>query len=181
MRSFWKTELPGESLGSCLRVIFGVWFLVFVYAALHDQVLIRIHPEHFTVWHYQIPFTTDLTLLAILYAFGASISPGLALGVALFFAGRFFSPPKKSVGWLLRGTWLVFVLTELCAAAAGLVAWKLGRGIFPSDLYPDYSEGIAITQSVQITAYLSGAIFSAILLAWTWISRVRAMKLEARA
>lgn len=181
MRSLWKSELPGESLGNCLRVILGVWFLVFVYAALHDQVLIRIHPEHFTVWHYQILFTTDLTLLAILYAFGASISPGLVLGVALFFAGRFFSPPKKSVGWLLRGTLVVFVLTELCAAAAGFAAWQLGRGIYPSDLYPDYSEGIAITQSVQITAYLSGAIFSGILLVWTWVSRVRGMTAEALA
>jgi hypothetical protein len=163
--------LPGESLRSCLATILGVWLLVFLYAAVHDQFLIRIHPEHFTVWHYRIPFTENLTLLALLYAFGGSISPGLFLGVVLYVSGRLFDLPKKKVSWLLSGTVWVIVASEVFAIAAGLLAWRMGRGIYPEFLYPDASAGLAITQSVQLTAYLAGAAFSALLMAWTWWSR----------
>jgi hypothetical protein len=164
--------LPGETLGTCLSTILGVWLMVFLYAAIHDQFLIRIHPEHFTVWHYEIPFTRDLSLLALLYAFGGSISPGLLLGTALYVAGRLFDLPKKSRRWIFLRVGLVIVVAEICAVAAGLLAWRTGRGVYPDFLYPDYSAGLAITQSVQLTAYLAGGFFSLLLLAWTWWSRL---------
>ena len=168
-----KQVLPGESLGTCLRVIFGVWLLVFLYAALHDQILIRIHPEHFTVWHYEIPWTRNLTVLALLYAFGGSVSPGLALGSMLYVSGRLFALPKKSVFWILWRVGLVIVLAEAAAIGAGLVAWRLGHGLYPDLLYPEDSAGLAITQSVQLTAYGAGAFFSLLLVVWTWWSRLR--------
>lgn len=76
-------------MGTCLSTILGVWLMVFLYAAIHDQFIMRIHHEHFTVWHYQIPFTRNLSLLALLYAFGGSISPGLSLGMVLYVVAGF--------------------------------------------------------------------------------------------
>lgn len=168
-----KQVLTGESLGTCLSTILGVWLMVFVYAAIHDQVIIRIHPEHFTVWHYEIPFTRDLSLLALLYALGGSISPGLFLGTVLYVTGRLFNLPKKSRSWIFVRVGLVIVLAEICAAIAGLAAWRMGRGVYPDFFYPDYSAGLAITQSAQLTAYLAGAFFSMLLVVGTWWSRIR--------
>lgn len=149
-------------------------------AAMHDQYLIRIHAEHFTVWHYRIPFTTNHTLLAILYALGASITPGLVLGTILFVAGRLFSPPKKSLRTIFAGVVLVALAVEICALMAGFLAWRQKKGIFPEILYPDDTAGLAITQSIQITAYLSGMVFSLILITWIWLSRLRALRSNAK-
>ncbi|WP_310820480.1 hypothetical protein [Stratiformator vulcanicus] len=55
---------------------------------MHDLVLIRIEPRHFTEFHYDIPWTRDLNLLAVLYASGASVSPGLFFGLLLYYCGR---------------------------------------------------------------------------------------------
>lgn len=152
--------LHGESQASFYQVVLGVWFLVWVFAALHDQYLIRIHPEHFTVWHYRIGWTSDYTLLAIAYAFGASITPGLVLGVVLYVVGRLFDRPKVRVRTILVGVVIVAVAVEVCALAAGFVAWQTGRPVYPEWLYPDESKGIFVTQSIQITAYLAGMVFS---------------------
>lgn len=162
------TRIEGEAWKTCLGTILGTWLIVWIFAALHNQYLIRIHPEHFTVWHYRIPLTPDHTLLAILYALGASITPGLVLGLCLYGSGRLFPPPKMPVGQILRGVAAVAVATEICALLAGFAAWRKQGGIYPADFYPDDTVGLGITQSIQITAYLSGAMFSLILLARVW-------------
>jgi hypothetical protein len=82
-----RTNVPGETWKTFLQVVLGVWLAVWFYAAVHNQYLIRIEPEHFTVWHYKMPL---------------------------------------------------------------------------------------ITQTIQITAYLSGAVFSLILIGWTWQRRALA-------
>src|SRR4051795_3038048 len=105
-------NLPGESWKSCLSTILGVWCVVWIYASLHDEYLIRIHPDHFLVWHYQVPFTSNHTLLALVYASGASVTPGLLLGICLYVSGRLFDLPKKSVRSILIGTIYVVVATE---------------------------------------------------------------------
>lgn len=169
----WQNNVPGESWASFGKVVYGVWLLVWLFAALHDQYLIRIYPEHFTVWHYQIPWIKDYTLLAIAYAFGASVTPGLALGVALYVVSRLFNRPKIPARAVFLGVFLVFVGVELSAITAGLIAWKTEREIYPEWLYPDTALGLIITQSIQITAYLSGMVLSATLIGWLWIKRGR--------
>ncbi len=175
----WQNNVPGESWASFGKVVFGVWFLVWVFAALHDQYLIRIYPEHFTLWHYQIPWIKDYTLLAIAYAFGASVTPGLMLGVVLYGVSRLSRRPKISNRTIFLGVFLVFLGVELCAIAAGLIAWRTGREIYPEWLYPDIAPGIIITQSIQITAYLSGMILSLGLIVWLWMKRGRVADLAS--
>src|SRR5438477_1054741 len=95
-----NSVVPGETWASFLTIFFGTWIAVWLYAALHNQYLIRIAPEHFIVWHYKIPFTQDYTLLGVLYAGGASIWPGGILGLLLYVAFRLFNRPQLSANSL---------------------------------------------------------------------------------
>jgi hypothetical protein len=166
-----RNVVPGEFWRSFFAVFLGTWLAVWFYAAVHNQYLIRIAPEHFTVWHYRISFTQNYTLLGILYAGGASISPGGALGVFLYGAGRLFDRPRHSVRRLICSTVWVWLAVEVCALLTGLIVWETGKPFYPDRLYPAKSLGLLITQTIQITAYASGAAFSVILLFWTWHTR----------
>ncbi|HKP03921.1 MAG TPA: hypothetical protein VJU77_11255 [Chthoniobacterales bacterium] len=166
-----RADVDGESWKSFLTVFFGTWLAVWFYAAVHNQYLIRIAPEHFTVWHYRMPFTQDYTLLGILYAGGASVSPGGILGALLYVAGRLFDRPRVPVRKLILSTAWVWLAVEVCALASGLVVWRTGRPLYPEDLYPANSLGLLITQTIQITAYSTGALFSIGLLFLTWRAR----------
>jgi len=168
-----RNVVPGESWRSFLAVFLGTWLAVWFYAAVHNQYLIRIAPEHFTVWHYRIPFTHDHTLLGILYAGGASVAPGGTLGLLLYVVGRLFNRPPQSVRRLICSTAWVWLAVEVCALLTGLIVWQTGQPLFPDRLYPAKSLGLLITQTIQITAYSSGALFSVILLFWTWHTRKR--------
>jgi len=166
--------VPGETWGSFFRVVIGVWLAVWFYAAMHNQYLIRIAPEHFTVWHYKMPFLTNHTLLGIAYAAAASVSPGVVLGTLLFVAGRLFDRPKLSPRQIILSTAWVWIGVEICALAAGWFVWRSGRGLYPEWAYPpDDAPGLLITQTIQVTAYLTGAVFSLVLLGMTWWRRGR--------
>ena len=93
------------------------WLAVWFYAAAHNQYLIRIAPEHFTVWHYKMPFTQDYTLLGILYAGGASISPGGILGALLYVAGRLFDRLRLPTHKL--------ILSTACAISTDILEFRL--------------------------------------------------------
>ncbi len=166
-----NSTITGESWKSFSAVVFGVWLSVWLYAALHNQYLIRIAPEHFTEWHYKMPFFTSHTMLGVAYAFGASVSPGMLLGLILFMAGRLFGRKKLSPTRIIFSTAWVWLGVEICAGMVGLLVWRTGRGIYPDWAYPDASPGMLITQSIQITAYITGALFSVILIAVTWEKR----------
>ncbi len=118
-----------------------------------------------------MPFFTDYTMLGIAYAFAASISPGVMLGVFLYIAGRLFARPKLLPKQIIFSTFWVWLAVEVCAIGVGFVVWQTGKGIYPDWVYPDESLGLLITQSIQITAYLTGAVFSLILIGYTWQKR----------
>jgi CDP-diglyceride synthetase len=170
MSSF-NSTVSGESWTTLSKVVIGVWLVVWLYAALHNLYLIRIAPEHFTVWHYKMPFFTNYTMLGIAYAFAASISPGVMLGVFLYIAGRLFNRPKLTPKQIILSTVWVWVGVEICAGTVGVIVWRTGKALYPDWVYPDDSMGLLITQSIQITAYLTGAVFSCILIAHTWQKR----------
>lgn len=171
-----QTPVGGESWKSFLSLVLGVWLAVWLYAAIHNQYLIRIEPEHFTVWHYGIPFVKNLTLLGIAYAAAASLSPGVVLGMCLFVVGRLGTQPKLSIRFLILSTTLVWLGVEICAAAIGLFVWKTHRRVYPEEMYPTNDLGLMITQSIQITAYLTGALFSVFLLFYIWWKRKSSKK-----
>jgi len=167
----WNSNVTGESWRTFFTVVIGTWMAVWFCAALHNQYLIRIAPEHFTVRHYRMPYFTSYTALGIAYAFGASASPGVVLGMLLYIAGRLFSRPKLSPRQIVLPVLWVWLAVEICAGAVGFIVWRSGRGVYPDWIYPDESIGLLVTQSIQITAYLSGAFFSVVLIFLTWHRR----------
>jgi hypothetical protein len=157
---------PVDSRKSAYGVILGVATMVVLYAIAHDQYIVRIAPEHFTVYHEPLGTIRNPSLLAAAYAFLASATPGLILGLACFAAGRLGARPKVRVRTILIGAALVILGTELVAAASGLFVWRLGRGILPEFVYPDPALPLVITQTIQIFCYAGSAVFSGLLLLW---------------
>src|SRR3954471_6906290 len=108
-----RSDVHGESWKTFFTVFLGTWVAVWFYAAVHNQYLIRIAPEHFTIWHYKILFTQDYTLLGVLYAGRASICPGGILGALLYVAGRLFNRRKLSARQLVFSTAWVWLGVEI--------------------------------------------------------------------
>ncbi|WP_341402329.1 hypothetical protein [Luteolibacter soli] len=147
-------------------IVFGIWVEVFVYCVLHDQYLIRISPEHFTVYHPPLWGITDLTLLALAWAFRASIGPGLGLGLVALFLGRAGRRPKVAPTRMLKIVPWLLLATEAVGLAAGAWAWKTKQPLFPEDIYPDLTEPMLISQSIQLACYGTGLLVSLGFLAW---------------
>jgi len=123
----WLTgSMLDEKRSVVYTLVFGIWAEVFFYCVLHDQYLIRIAPEHFTVYHAPLWGITDLTTLAFAWAFKASIGPGLLLGLAAVFVGRAGSLPKMPVKRMLKVVAGSIVVAELAGLLAGAYAWKTG-------------------------------------------------------
>ena len=147
--------------------------MVILYAVLHDQYIVRIEPEHFTVYHEPLWSITNPTLLAAAYALLASALPGLILGIACFAVGRLGAWPKVRTKTILIGAAAVILATELVAASSGLLAGVLGRGILPAFVYPETSLPLIVTQTIQIFCYAASALFSGILLLGMLVHRWR--------
>ncbi len=153
-----------ESRKITYGIILGVWGIVAIYAILHDQYIVRISPEHFTVYHRPLLGIENPYWLAAVYAFLASISPGLLLAVACLFVSRLGKAPRLSISFILKGVVVVVVLTELTAASAGLYVHRSQQGIYPESWYPENEGALMVTQTIQVTCYLSSAFFSGLLL-----------------
>lgn len=91
-----------EKRSVAYAIIFGIWAEVFLYCLLHDQYLVRIAPEHFTIYHEPLWGIGNPSLLAAAWAFRASIGPGLILGLAALFLARAGSLPKIAPGTLVE-------------------------------------------------------------------------------
>lgn len=85
MQSF---RLLDERRSITYSIVFGIWGLTAIYAAIHDQYIVRIAPEHFTMYHKALWNIQTPELLALAYAFKASLAPGLILGVTCAFVAR---------------------------------------------------------------------------------------------
>ncbi len=167
MSSF-RLPLPllDEKRGVSYAIVFGIWAEVFLYCVLHDQYLIRIAPEHFTEWHPPLWGIEDLTLLALAWAFRASVGPGLILGLAALFLGRAGRRPKVAPGTMLKIVPWGILVTEGTGLLAGAWVWKTGLPLYPLEMYPDFSRPLLITQTIQLTCYAVGGLVGMIFLGW---------------
>lgn len=147
-------------------IVFGIWLEVFLYCLLHDQYLVRIAPEHFTVYHAPLWGISDPPLLAAAWAFRASIGPGLVLGLAAMFLARAGGRPKIAPATLLKIVPGPILFTEACGLLTGAWVWKTGRPLYPEIVYPDLDKPLLITQTIQLTCYGVGALTSLAFLIW---------------
>ncbi len=137
--------------------------LIVCWAILHDQYLVRIAPEHFTEYHEPLWGIENPRLLATALAFGASIGPGLILGIVCAVAGRRGSAKKVSPRFILLGAVVVVCSVELVASGSGFWVFRTNRTFYPESWFPDETLPIRITQTIQITSYLASAVFSTFL------------------
>lgn len=165
--------LLAERRSVSYAVILGIWGLTFLYCVLHDQYLVRLAPEHFTVYHPPLWGIENPPLLAVAWAFRASIGPGMLMGLAALFIGRGGSRPKVPVKTMLKGYALGLLATEIAGLGAGAWSWFTGRTLYPKIIYPELTRPLITSQSIQLTCYLAGAVIGIIYLRWLWRKRGR--------
>lgn len=156
-------QLIDEPRPVTYRIVLGVTLVIVCWAILHDQYLVRIAPEHFTEYHEPLWGIENPALLAAVLAFGASIGPGLILGIVCAIAGRRGSANKVSPRFILLGAVAVVCSVELVASGSGFWVFRTNRTFYPESWFPDETLPIRITQTIQITTYLASAVFSTFL------------------
>ncbi|MFH1499184.1 MAG: hypothetical protein ABII82_15320 [Verrucomicrobiota bacterium] len=178
MRLPWFTRLsePGER-PTRVRFVLAFAALVVGWAVLHDLWLIRVEPRHFTEFHRPLLPISDLNLLAVQYAVFATLGPGLAFGFLAHAACRGGDRPPARLVTVLAGFAVLMVAVEVVLQLLGY--WSLARfkaggdPLYPGLLYPELSDGIVFSQTVNVSAYalapLCGAFY--LLAVWRWRRR----------
>lgn len=169
----WK-RLINERRSVVYGLTFGIWAMVFIYCVLHDQYLVRLAPEHFTVYHPPLWGIDNESLLAVAWAFRASVGPGIILGLTATFAARAGRLPKMPLKPIFKAVWFGLIATELGGLAAGSYSWFTGRTLYPEAIYPELTRSLITSQSIQLTCYLVGSIFGVGLILWIRRWRKRA-------
>lgn len=152
--------IVNDSRSTTYRIIFGVWLMIAGYAVIHDQVIVSIAPEHFTEYHEPIRGVENPRALAAIHALAASIVKGIPFGILCVWIGRRGPRRMVPVRTLFLGTLSILLLTECFAVAAGVWVQRGNQPPYPPAWYPEHSLPILITQTVQITCYLSAFILS---------------------
>lgn len=142
----------------CARYVLAFAVAIVTWAVLHDVYLIGIEPRHFTEFHRPLLPLQNHFLLALQYAVVASLGPGLLFGFIAWSAACRGSRTGCPLGWALGGFILVLLAVELILRGIGHEAsLRYGRNqppIYPEAFYPEQSQGIVYTQTVNISAYL---------------------------
>jgi len=149
-----------DSRSTTYRIILGVWLMIAGYAVIHDQVIVSIAPEHFTEYHEPIRGVENPRALAAIHALAASIVKGIPFGILCVWIGRRGPRRKVPVMTFFFGTLSILFFTECVAVASGVWVHRGNQPPYPSAWYPEHSLPILITQTVQITCYLSAFFLS---------------------
>lgn len=153
-----------ESRLSMYGLALGIWAIIAVYAILHDQYIVRITPQHFTLYHDPMWGIRYPNVLAAAYAFRSSWYPGLLLGIACVLAARVDSMPQVSRRFVLKCIAALVVLVEIVSAFSGVVAYYRGEGIYPDAFYHAPEVLMQATNTIQLTCYWMSALWSAFLI-----------------
>lgn len=155
-----SSPIVDDSRRTTYRIILGVWLMIAGYAVIHDQVIVSIAPEHFTEYHEPIRGVNGPRALAAIHALAASVVKGIPFGLLCVWIGRRGPRRKVPVKTFFLGTLSILLLTECVAVAAGVWVHRGNQPPYPPAWYPEHSLPILITQTVQITCYLSAFFLS---------------------
>jgi hypothetical protein len=155
-----SNPIVDDSRGTTYRIIFGVWLMIAGDAVIHDQVIGSIAPGHFTEYHEPVRGLSNPRALAAIHALAASAVKGIPFGLLCVWIGRRGPRRKVSAKTLFLGTLSILMLTECAAVATGVWVHRGNQPPYPPAWYPEHSLPILITQTVQITCYLSAFFLS---------------------
>lgn len=156
----WMGKFEGESRKSAYSLTAAIWAVVTVYAILHDQYIVRLNPEHFTLYHEPMWGLRRPQTIALGYAFRGLWYPGLILGMACTLAARADSMPRLSARFVLKCVMGLMIVTETVCVVSGVVTYRRGQGIYPDAFYPDLRLIHQVTQTIQVTGYWVAALWS---------------------
>ncbi|MFH1497262.1 MAG: hypothetical protein ABII82_05485 [Verrucomicrobiota bacterium] len=167
--------LPPDKQPEVVRFALVFAGIISSWAVLHDLYLIHIEPRHFTVYHRPLLPITNLWLLALQYALVATIGPGLVFGFLAWCAARGGQRQPRALAPVAGGFGLIIIAAEIIILGLGrfsLRRFHSGDGpLYPQWLYPDFTDGIIHTQSVNISAYLVAPALGALYLLVVWLRR----------
>jgi hypothetical protein len=156
------------------------------YGIAHDQVTARVCVEYFTVGHPPVFDTEDPTLLGLGWGIFATWWVGILLGVALAFAARAGSRPKRTVASLVRPVAYLVAVTAVGAFAAGVAGWLLASsgavilvGPIARKLPPDRHVPFLADLWAHSASYFVGFVGGVVVLVRVWQSRRRAAAANA--
>ncbi len=153
------------------------------WAVAHDLYLIHVEPRHFTEYHRPLLPISDLRLLALQYATVATLGPGLVFGALAYTACRAGRRRRFALRPVALGFAGVIAAGELLILALGrysFSSYKSGAGpLYPPVLYPDLTDGIVYSQSVNISAYLIAPALGVAYLVALALSRPRDVPVSA--
>lgn len=151
--------------------------IILAWACAHDLWLIHVEPRHFTEFHRPLLPLTDPRLLALQYATVASLGPGMVFGALAYAACRAGRGAPWSLGRVAASFGVVLLAVEVAVVALGrwsLARWRAGGDPpYPVGLYPDFTDGIVFSQSVNISVYLLAPTSGALFLVGCWWARRR--------
>jgi hypothetical protein len=157
--------------------VIGYALTIVLWAFAHDLYLIGVEPRHFTDYHRPLLPLSNHGLLALQYAIVATLGPGMVFGAITFAVCRLGPWPtiKASHAWCSFLPF-VFLIECTCLLVGAFARFRhiAGESLpYPRTLYPDSTEGIAYSQSVNITAYLAAAVFGFVYLVFLATRRIR--------
>lgn len=160
-------------------VLFSVLAAV-LYGIVHDQITARVCVEYFTVGHPPVFATDDPTLLGLGWGVLATWWVGLILGLGLAVAARAGLRPKRPVRSLVRPVAVLLAGMAVCALAAGVGGYVLGRSgtfVIPAGitdrLPPQKWAAFQADAFAHSASYFAGFVGGGVVIAWVWASRRR--------
>lgn len=160
-----------------MRFALAFALTIVAWACAHDIRLVGVEPRHFTVYHRPLLPISNHTLLAVQYAFVATVGPGLAFGFLAWAASRGGSRPPRRLAPVLLGFLGLIAAVETALIFVGHRAAQLaeqGRPpLYPEFLYPEFTVGMVHTQTVNLTAYWLAPVCGAFYLFAVFLTRPR--------
>lgn len=153
-------KFEGESRKSAYSLAAAIWAIVTLYAVLHDLYIVRMNPEHFTLYHDPMWGLRSPRQIALGYAFRGLWYPGVILGMACTLAARADSMPRLNRRFVLKCVGALMAVTETICVVSGVVVYRRGLGIYPDAFYPDPRLIHQVTQTIQITGYWVATVWA---------------------
>ena len=151
-----------------------------VYGVLQNQITARVCVEYFTIGHEPVFDTDDPTLLGLGWGVLATWWVGLIMGLVLAAAARLGRRPQRSPGSLIRPIVVLLVIMAMCATAAGVAGYFLGKSKSVT-LAPHLAERVPVEKHPRYMAcffahtasYWVGFVGGGLNVAVVWASRKR--------